>query len=152
MAAQEISDVPPRLRRDVGLLPLFMVSAGSVIGSGWLLGTLNASKAAGPAAIISWIIGVVLLIGIALIYAELGSTYPISGSTARFTWIHSGTLGGFFAGTYSYLQAMAVAPIEVEATLGYLTPSTGPGWKTRRACSPGRACSSRSASCSCSRR
>jgi amino acid transporter len=97
-----------------------MVSAGSVIGSGWLLGTLNASKAAGPAALISWIIGVILLIGIALIYAELGSTYPISGSTARFTWIHAGTLGGFFAGTYSYLQAMAVAPIEVEATLGYL--------------------------------
>jgi amino acid transporter len=116
----DLSDVPPRLRRDVGLLPLFMVSAGSVIGSGWLLGTLNASKAAGPAALISWIIGVILLIGIALIYAELGSTYPISGSTARFTWIHAGTLGGFFAGTYSYLQAMAVAPIEVEATLGYL--------------------------------
>jgi amino acid transporter len=116
----DLSDVPPRLRRDVGLLPLFFVSAGSVIGSGWLLGTLNASKVAGPAAIISWVIGVVLLIGIALVYAELGSTYPISGSTARFTWIHAGTLGGFFAGTYSYLQAMAVAPIEVEATLGYL--------------------------------
>jgi len=108
------------LRRDVGLLPLFMVSAGSVIGSGWLLGTLNASKVAGAAAIISWIICVILLIGIALIYSELGSAYPISGSTARFTWIHAGTLGGFFAGTYSYLQAMAVAPIEVEATLGYL--------------------------------
>ena len=118
--SQDLSDVPPRLRRDVGLLPLFMVSAGSVIGSGWLLGTLNASKAAGPAALLSWIIGVILLIGVALIYAELGSTYPISGSTARFTWIHAGTLGGFFAGTYSYLQAMAVAPIEVEATLGYL--------------------------------
>jgi amino acid transporter len=97
-----------------------MVSAGSVIGSGWLLGTLNASEVAGPAALISWIIGVILLIGIALIYAELGSTYPISGSTARFTWIHAGTLGGFFAGTFSYLQAMAVAPIEVEATLGYV--------------------------------
>jgi amino acid transporter len=98
-----------------------MVSAGSVIGSGWLLGTLNASKAAGPAAIISWIIGVILLIGIALIYSELGSTYPISGSTARFTWIHAGTLGGFFCGTFAYLQAMAVAPIEVEATLGYVS-------------------------------
>src|SRR5450432_6457 len=118
---QDLSDVPPRLKRDIGLLPLFMVSAGSVIGSGWLLGTLNASEAAGPAAIISWIIGVILLIGIALIYAELGSTYPISGSTARFTWIHAGTLGGFFAGTFSYLQAMAVAPIEVEATLGYVS-------------------------------
>jgi len=118
--SQDLSDVPPRLKRDIGLLPLFMVSAGSVIGSGWLLGTLNASEAAGPAALVSWVIGVVLLIGVALIYAELGSTYPISGSTARFTWIHAGTLGGFFAGTYSYLQAMAVAPIEVEATLGYL--------------------------------
>jgi hypothetical protein len=31
----DLSEVPPRLRRDVGLLPLFMVSAGSVIGSGW---------------------------------------------------------------------------------------------------------------------
>jgi len=110
----------PTLRRDVGLLPLFMVSMGSVIGSGWLLGTLNASTVAGPAAIISWIIGAVLLIGIALTYAELSSTYPVSGGTARFTWLHTGTLGGFFAGTFSYLQAVAIAPIEVEASLGYL--------------------------------
>jgi amino acid transporter len=108
------------LRRDVGLLPLFMVSAGSVIGSGWLLGTLNASEAAGPAAIVSWAIGAILLIGIALVYAELGAAYPISGGTARFTWIHTGTLGGFFCGTFSYLQAVAIAPIEVEASIGYL--------------------------------
>jgi amino acid transporter len=118
-----MSDVPqnsPRLQRDVGPVALFMVSLGSVIGSGWLLGTLNASIVAGPAAIISWIIGAVLLIGIALVYAELGAAYPISGGTARFTWIHAGTLGGFFCGTYSYLQAVAIAPIEVEAMLGYL--------------------------------
>jgi len=116
----DLAEVPPRLRRDVGLLPLFMVSAGSVIGSGWLLGTLNASTAAGPAAIISWVIGAILLIGIALVYAELAAAYPMSGSTARFTWIHTGTIGGFFCGTFSYLQAVAIAPIEVEASLGYL--------------------------------
>jgi amino acid transporter len=122
-----MSDVPqssPRLQRDVGPVALFMVSLGSVIGSGWLLGTLNASIVAGPAAIISWIIGAVLLIGIALVYAELGAAYPISGGTARFTWIHAGTLGGFFCGTYSYLQAVAIAPIEVEAMLGYLNAKT----------------------------
>jgi amino acid transporter len=120
----ETASAPARgtagLRREVGLLPLFMVSAGSVIGSGWLLGTLNASEAAGPAAIISWVIGAILLIGIALVYAELGAAYPISGGTARFTWIHTGTLGGFFCGTFSYLQAVAIAPIEVEASIGYL--------------------------------
>jgi amino acid transporter len=138
MSTADLSEVPPRLRRDVGLLPLFMVSAGSVIGSGWLLGTLNASKAAGPAAIVSWVIGVILLIGVALIYAELGSTYPISGSTARFTWIHAGTLGGFFAGTYSYLQAMAVAPIEVEATLGYLDAKYWPWLQNSKGLLTGR--------------
>jgi amino acid transporter len=126
----DLSEVPPRLRRDVGLLPLFMVSAGSVIGSGWLLGTLHASEVAGPAAIVSWVIGAVLLIGIALVYAELGSTYPISGSTARFTWIHAGTLGGFFCGTFSYLQAMAVAPIEVEASLLYVNAKIWHGLET----------------------
>jgi len=116
----DVSQASPRLKREVGLVALFMVSAGSVIGSGWLLGTLNASIVAGPAAIISWVIGAILLIGIALVYAELGAAYPISGGTARFTWIHAGTLGGFFCGTYSYLQAVAIAPIEVEAMLGYL--------------------------------
>jgi amino acid transporter len=116
----DVAQNSPRLQREVGLFALFMVSLGSVIGSGWLLGTLNASIVAGPAAIISWIIGAVLLIGIALVYAELGAAYPISGGTARFTWIHAGTLGGFFCGTYSYLQAVAIAPIEVEAMLGYL--------------------------------
>ena len=130
MSTQDLSDVPPRLRRDVGLLPLFMVSAGSVIGSGWLLGALHASVAAGPAAIVSWGIGAVLLIGIALIYAELGSTYPVSGSTARFTWIHAGTLGGFFCGTFSYLAAVAIAPIELEATLGYVNAKLWSGLET----------------------
>jgi amino acid transporter len=130
MSVKDLSDVPPRLRRDVGLLPLFMVSAGSVIGSGWLLGALHASEAAGPAAIISWGIGVVLLIGIALVYAELGAAYPVSGSTARFTWIHAGTLGGFFAGTFSYLGAVAIAPIELEATLGYVNAKLWSGLET----------------------
>ena len=131
MSTADLSEVPPRLRRDVGLLPLFMVSAGSVIGSGWLLGALHASTAAGPAAIISWGIGAVLLIGIALIYAELGAAYPISGSTARFTWIHAGTLGGFFCGTFSYLQAVAIAPIEMEATIGYVNAKLWSGLETK---------------------
>ena len=130
MSTANTPEVPPRLRRDVELLPLFMVSAGSVIGSGWLLGALHASEAAGPAAIISWVIGAILLIGIALIYAELGAAYPISGSTARFTWIHAGTLGGFFCGTFSYLQAAAIAPIEMEATLGYVNAKLWSGLET----------------------
>ena len=42
------------LRRHVGMVGLLFASVGSIIGSGWLFGALNASEQAGPAAIISW--------------------------------------------------------------------------------------------------
>ena len=37
------------LQRAVGFYGLMFVSLGSIIGSGWLLGALNAAKVAGPA-------------------------------------------------------------------------------------------------------
>ena len=37
------------LRRTVGFYGLMFVSLGSIIGSGWLLGALNAARVAGPA-------------------------------------------------------------------------------------------------------
>jgi len=46
-----------RLRRDIGVIGLLFTSVGSIIGSGWLFGALNASKIAGPAALLSWVIG-----------------------------------------------------------------------------------------------
>ena len=75
---------------------------------------------AGGASIISWIIGGLVLALLALVHAELGSTYPVSGGTARFPFITFGALGGFTGGWMAWLQAVTIAPIEVEATLGYL--------------------------------
>jgi len=109
-----------QLRRAVGLRGLTMISLGSIIGSGWLLGALTAAKVAGGASIISWILGGLVLALLALVHAELGSTYPVSGGTARFPFITFGALGGFTGGWMAWLQAVTIAPIEVEATLGYL--------------------------------
>ena len=108
------------LKREVGLSGLTMISLGSIIGSGWLLGALTAAKVADGASIISWIIGGLVLALLALDHAELGSTYPVSGGTARFPFITFGALGGFTGGWMAWLQAVTIAPIEVEATLGYL--------------------------------
>ena len=47
----------PQLKRHVGVVGLLFASVGSIIGSGWLFGALNASQEAGPAAIISWALG-----------------------------------------------------------------------------------------------
>jgi amino acid transporter len=108
------------LHRAVGLRGLTMISLGSIIGSGWLLGALTAAKVAGGASLVSWILGGAIIALLTLVHAELGSTYPVSGGTARFPFITFGALGGFTGGWMAWLQAVTVAPIEVEATLGYL--------------------------------
>ena len=109
------------LKRDVGLRGLTLISLGSIIGSGWLLGALNASKIAGAASILSWLIAGLILAILALVHAELGSAYPVSGGTARFPYMAFGALGGFGGGWFAWLQAVTIAPIEVEATLTFLS-------------------------------
>ena len=108
------------LRRAVGLQGLTMISLGSIIGSGWLQGAITAAKTAGGASLISWVLGGLVLALLALVHAELGSTYPVSGGTARFPFMIFGALGGFTGGWMAWIQAVTIAPIEVEASLGYL--------------------------------
>src|SRR5215471_12144769 len=73
-----------RLKRDVGYYGLMCVSLGSIIGSGWLLGALNAAQVAGPASVLSWVLAACMLTLLALTYAELGATYPVAGGSGRF--------------------------------------------------------------------
>jgi amino acid transporter len=108
-----------RLQRDVGLVGLLFASVGSIIGSGWLFGALNASKIAGPAALISWVLGGAGMILLALVHAELGGMYPVAGGSARFPHYAFGSLIGFAGGWFAFLGAVTTAPIEVEAALQY---------------------------------
>jgi amino acid transporter len=109
-----------QMKRAVGLRGLTLISLGSIIGSGWLLGALNASKVAGASSIISWLLAGVVLSVLALVHAELGSTYPVSGGTARFPYMVFGALGGFSGGWMAFVQAVTIPPIEVEASEGFL--------------------------------
>ena len=68
-----------RLRREIGVVGLLFTSVGSIIGSGWLFGALTATKIAGPAALLSWVIGGGAMILLALVHAELGGMYPVAG-------------------------------------------------------------------------
>jgi amino acid transporter len=107
------------LRREVGLIGLMWASVGSIIGSGWLFGAQEGLTAAGPAAIISWVIGGVAILFLALVHAELGGMYPVSGGTARFPHYAFGGAAGASFGWFSWLQAATVAPIEVSAMITY---------------------------------
>src|SRR5216110_1535922 len=113
-----------QLKRSVGFWGLMFVSLGSIIGSGWLLGALNAAEVAGPASILSWILAAAMLTLLALVYAELGATYPVAGAGARFPYYSHGPIAGFTAGWASWLQAVFIAPIEVLAAITYVNSVT----------------------------
>jgi amino acid transporter len=109
------------LRREVGLIGLMFASLGSIIGSGWLFGALYASQLAGPAALVSWGLGAVFVLLLALVHAELGGAYPVAGGSARFPHYAYGSVIGFAIGWIAWVGAVTTAPIEVEAALQYFT-------------------------------
>jgi amino acid transporter len=109
----------PGLRRQIGFIGLLWASGGSIIGSGWLFGAQGALATAGPAAIISWGIGAMAILLLALVHAELGAMYPVAGGTGRFPHIAFGGAAGASFGWFSWLQAATVAPIEVMAVIQY---------------------------------
>jgi amino acid transporter len=109
-----------RLQRSVGFWGLMFVSLGSIIGSSWMIGAFSAAKLAGPASILAWIIAAAMLALLALVYAELGSTYPVAGGAARYPYYSHGPIAGFSSGWASWLQAVFIAPIEVIAVITYV--------------------------------
>ena len=107
------------LKRDMGLIGATWASETSIIGSGWLFGAFLAAQAAGTAALLAWIIAGIIIIILALVHAELGGMYPVSGGTARFPHFAFGSIAGISFGFFSWLQAVTVAPIECFAVMTY---------------------------------
>lgn len=71
-------------RRELRLLDLMMTGIGGLVGSGWLFSSLTAANVAGPAALISWIIGMVAIAIIGLTFAELAGLVPEMGGVIRY--------------------------------------------------------------------
>ncbi|RCW47000.1 amino acid permease-like protein, partial [Halopolyspora algeriensis] len=86
------------VRRDVNKLSLLFTGVGAIIGSGWLFGALYASQIAGPAAILSWIIGAIMIMIIGLVYAELAVMFPVVGGIIRFPHYSFGSFASFSSG------------------------------------------------------
>jgi amino acid transporter len=109
------------MRRDISPTGLLFVAIGAIIGSGWLLSALPAARMAGPSATVAWIIGGVMIGLVALVYAELGTMFPISGGVVRFPHFTHGVLTSYGVGWISWLVAVSLGPVEVEAVLQYAT-------------------------------
>src|SRR6201996_8609219 len=107
------------LKRELGLIGATWALETSIIGSGWLFGSLFAAQAVGGAAILDWIIAGIVVMILALVHAELGAMYPVSGGTGRFPHFAFGGAAGYGFGFFAYLQAVTIAPIECFAFMEY---------------------------------
>lgn len=106
--------------RNIGPWSLMLTGLGSIIGSGWLFGAWHASAIAGPAAILAWVIGAVVVLAIALTYAEMGAMFPESGGMVRYARYSHGSLTGFLAAWANWISIVSVIPIEAIASVQYM--------------------------------
>ncbi|MEQ8502367.1 MAG: APC family permease [Sneathiellaceae bacterium] len=108
--------------RTIGLTGLTLVAVTSMIGSGWLFAPLLAAKAAGPAAMLAWLVGGLAMLVIALTFAEVSAILPVSGGIARIPEATHGPLVGMVMGWTSWIGCAAVVSLETLILLRYLAP------------------------------
>ncbi|APJ03517.1 APC family permease [Silvanigrella aquatica] len=107
------------LKRGISTSGILFASVSATIGSGWLFGSLYASKMAGPSAILAWLIGAAAIIIIALCFSELSTMFPVSGGMSIFPLFTHGTAVSFMLGWISWLAFIVIVPIEVLAVIQY---------------------------------
>ncbi|RYL99216.1 APC family permease [Sporolactobacillus sp. THM7-7] len=110
-----------KMRREMRTFALTMTGLGSIIGSGWLFGSWKAASVAGPAAVYSWVIGMVLILLIGLTFAELGALFPETGGMVRYGQFSHGSLVGFITGWANWIAIVSVIPVEAVASAQYLS-------------------------------
>ena len=107
------------LRRDARIIGLLFASTTSMIGSGWLFGAFHASRIAGPLSLWSWIVGAVIVMLIALCFAELAALFPRSGALVHMSHATHGDALGRLWGWMLFLAYVAVPAVEAEAVVTY---------------------------------
>ena len=107
------------LNREISRWQLFAAAVGGIVGSGWLFGPMLVARATGPSSIFAWALGGGLMIFIALTFAELGTTYPVAGGTARYAHFSHGAWVSFTLAWVSFLASVIVPSIETLATVQY---------------------------------
>ncbi|MCP4178535.1 MAG: APC family permease [bacterium] len=103
------------------LVTAIFLGVGTIIGSGWLFASYYASKEAGGASILSWIVGAVLALLLALLLAEIATMFPIRGIFARLLVVSHNRDIGFVIAISNWVGALIIIPSEASATIQYIS-------------------------------
>ncbi len=88
------------LKRTLGAFQLVMLGIGAIVGAGiFVLTGTAASTSAGPAVVLSFVIGSIACACAAMCYAELASAIPISGGAYSYTYVTLGEMAAWLVGS-----------------------------------------------------
>jgi basic amino acid/polyamine antiporter, APA family len=108
------------LHRDLGAFDLTMLGIGAVIGTGIFVLTAVAANKAGPGMIYSFVIAGIVCMLTALIYAEIASMVPVSGSAYTYSYAVLGELVAWMVGWALILEYAVAAGAVAVGWSGYI--------------------------------
>jgi amino acid transporter len=108
-----------RFKKQLDLADLTFIGLGAIFGSGWLFSASYVANIAGPAGIVSWLIGGAAVLLLGLIYCELGAALPHAGGVVRYPVYSHGALLGFLMGLITLIAFSSLIAIEVVACRQY---------------------------------
>lgn len=108
MPIEQGNDQEKGLRHQLSASQMAMVSVGGSIGTGLFLGSGAAIQIAGPALIVTYLIGAFLAWTVTGALGEMASAHPGAGSFGLYADLYLNSWGGFVA-RYGYWFAIAIA-------------------------------------------
>lgn len=108
-----------KFKRQLSLVDLTFIGLGAIFGSGWLFSASRVSAIAGPAGILSWVIGGAAVLLLGLVYCELGAALPRAGGVVRYPEYSHGLLLGSMMGFITLIAFSSLIAIETVACRQY---------------------------------
>ena len=105
----------------IGTFSLTLISCSAIIGSGWIFGSYQAVKFAGPSSIISWILGGLTILLIVLCSLEVCIMYPKAGGIIHFLNISHGKIAGFISAFACWLVISSIISFEAVIAVKYFS-------------------------------
>lgn len=107
------------MKKSLNAWTLLWISFTSMIGSGWLFGALYSAHFAGPAAIIAWPIAGILLIFVALSFAEVSIMFPAKNSLILLPYYTHGHLTSVIMSSFAWISLASIPVIETQGIVQY---------------------------------
>src|SRR5215467_1325092 len=108
------------LKRELSARQMAMVAVGGSIGTGLLLGSGAAIQIAGPAVVVTYVIGALIAFTVAMALGEMSSFHPAAGSFGVYADLYLNRWAGFVARYGYWFAVVIVVGSEVVASATYM--------------------------------